>query len=137
MKKLIALDVGTKTIGIAKGFVETGMVFPISTLKRQSVKKDSAKIAEICFSEAIEGIVVGLPLLTDGSEGRIARLARQVGEAVHRLIEKPVFYQDESDSSIEAQDRLCSSGRKGYRHKAVIDQEAAKIILERWLRESM
>ena len=135
MDKIMALDVGTKTIGIAKGFVESKMVFPISTLKRQSVKKDSIRISEICNKEGIEGIVVGLPLQADGTEGRMARLARQVADAVHGLTQISIFYQDESDSSLEAQERLYEAGRHTVTHKAVIDQEAAMIILERWLRE--
>ena len=135
MDKIMALDVGTKTIGIAKGFGESKMVFPISTLKRQSVKKDSIRISEICNKEGIEGIIVGLPLQADGTEGRMARLARQVADAVHGLTQISIFYQDESDSSLEAQERLYEAGRHTVTHKAVIDQEAAMIILERWLRE--
>ncbi|MEC7985719.1 MAG: Holliday junction resolvase RuvX [Myxococcota bacterium] len=136
MKKMMALDVGTKTIGIAKGFLETGMVFPICTLKRQSVKKDSLRIKEICEKEHISTLIVGLPLQADGSEGRMARLARQIANAVHEHTQIPVFYQDESDSTMEAQERLYNSGRHTVTHKAVIDQEAAMIILERWMRES-
>ncbi len=65
----------------------------------------------------------------------MARLARQVADAVHAHTQLPIFYQDESDSSLEAQERLYEAGRRTTAHKAVIDQEAAMIILERWLRE--
>ena len=135
MKKLISLDVGTKTIGIAKCFADTRMFFPVCTLKRKSVKKDSIHISEICKSELPSLIVVGLPLLADGTEGRMARLARQIGVALGELIDAPIVYQDESDSSLEAQERLNHSNRNSRSHKDVIDQEAAIVILERWLRE--
>lgn len=135
MRKIISLDVGTKTIGVAKCFADTQMVFPVCTLKRKSVKKDSIQIAEICKSELPSLIVVGLPLLADGTEGRMARLARQIGVAVGGLNQIPVVYQDESDSSLEAQERLNRSSKSSRAHKDVIDQEAAIVILERWLRE--
>ena len=134
MKKVLSLDVGTKGIGVAKGYLEEKMVFPVCTLSRQSVKKDAQKLAEICAKEGVDQIVVGLPLLADGSEGRSARLARQVGDALHALTNLPVDYEDERDSSIEASSRLHQAGRNTKRQREVIDQAAAIVILERWLR---
>ena len=134
MKKVLSLDVGTKGIGVAKGYLEEKMVFPVCTLSRQSVKKDAQKLAEICAKEGVDQIVVGLPLLADGSEGRSARLARQVGDALHALTNLPVDYEDERDSSIEASSRLHQAGRNTKRQRGVIDQAAAIVILERWLR---
>ena len=134
MKKVLSLDVGTKGIGVAKGYSQEQMVFPVCTLSRQSVKKDAQKIAEMCVKEGIDHVVVGLPLLADGSEGRSARLARQVGDALHELTKLPVDYEDERDSSIEASSRLQDAGRNTKRQRDVIDQAAAIVILERWFR---
>ena len=134
MKKILSLDVGTKGIGIAKGYLQEQMVFPVCTLSRQSVKKDAKKLAEMCVKEGIDHVVVGLPLLADGTEGRSARLARQVGDALHELTELPVDYEDERDSSIEASSRLHQAGKNTKQQRDVIDQAAAIVILERWLR---
>ena len=134
MKKVLSLDVGTKGIGVAKGFPKEKMAFPVCTLSRQSVKKDAQKLAELCKQEGIEHIVVGLPLLADGTEGRSARLARQVGDALHENTGIPVDYEDERDSSIEAADRLSRAGKRSKQQKHVIDQAAAVVILERWFR---
>ena len=134
MNKILSLDVGTQGIGIAKGYLENHMVFPVCTLSRQSVKKDSQKIAELCTSESIDHVVVGLPLLADGSEGRSARLARQVGDALQELTGLDVDYEDERDSSIEASHRLQQAGRNTKKQRDVIDQAAAIVILERWFR---
>ena len=134
MKKVLSLDVGTKGFGIAKGYLQEQMVFPVCTISRQSVKKDAQKLAEICTKEGIDHIVVGLPLLADGTEGRSARLARQVGDALHALTELPVDYEDERDSSIEASSRLHQAGKNTKQQRDVIDQAAAIVILERWLR---
>ena len=81
--KVLALDVGSKTIGMAKGYPENEMIFPISTLLRSSVKKDTAKLVTLCNKEGIKHVVIGLPLLADGSEGRSANLARQIGNALY------------------------------------------------------
>jgi putative Holliday junction resolvase len=132
MKKILVLDVGTKGIGVAKGYMENHMIFPVYTLSRKSVKKDASLLAELCTKEGIDHLVVGLPLLADGSEGRSARLARQVGDALKERTGISVDYEDESDSSIEAAERLQQAGRNNKEQRSVIDQEAAVVILERW-----
>ena len=132
--KVLALDVGSKTIGMAKGYLENEMIFPISTLSRSSVKKDSAKLVSICQKESINHIVIGLPLLADGSEGRSARLARQIGDAIQEQVQIDISYEDERDSSREAQERLYAVGKNSKKQRAIIDQQAAMIILERWFR---
>ena len=132
MKKVLALDVGTKGIGVAKGYMENQMIFPVCTLPRQSVKKDAVALASLCTKEGIGHIVVGLPLLADGTEGRSARLARQVGVALKEKTGLSVDYEDEQDSSLEASERLYQAGRNSREQRAVIDQEAAVVILERW-----
>ena len=132
MNKILSLDVGTKGIGIAKGFFENQMIFPVSTLSRRSVKKDALALAELCKKEGIDHIVVGLPLLADGSEGRSARLARQVGDALHNLTGISIDYEDERDSSLEASHKLSKIGKKAKNQASIIDQAAAVVILERW-----
>ena len=132
--KVLALDVGSKRIGMAKGYQENEMIFPVATLSRKSVRKDSAHIAQLCRKEGIGHIVIGLPLLADGGEGRSAKLARQIGHALSEQVQLPISYEDERDTSIEAQQRLRSAGKKSIEQKAIIDQEAAIVILERWFR---
>ena len=132
MNKILCLDVGSKGIGVAKGYMENHMAFPICTLTRRSVQKDVVELASICAREGVDHIVVGLPLLLDGTEGRSARLARQVGSALSEKTGLTVDYEDERDSSKEAADKLRSAGKRSKRHKAIIDQQAAIVILERW-----
>ena len=130
--KILGLDVGTKGIGVAKGFIENQMIFPLCTISRQSVKKDSARLVSLCSQEGIDKIVIGLPLLADGTEGRSARLARQIGDAIQEQIDISVDYEDERESSIEAAKRLYQAGKDRKLQRSIIDQEAAIIILERW-----
>jgi len=79
---------------------------------------------------------VGLPYELDGSEERSARLARQVGEAVAASGDWTVKYQDERFSSVEAERMLIAQDVRRSRRKQVIDQVAAMVILESWMREN-
>lgn len=136
MKVCLGLDVGTKTIGVARGTHDTELVQPLITILRQSVKKDSAKINDICVAQKVGLVVVGLPLHLDGTEGRAVRLARQIGEALRAYEQYEVVYQDERFSTIEAQERLRARGESAKKRKELIDQAAAAVILESWFLEN-
>ncbi len=127
---VLALDVGTKTIGIA--LCERGIVLPVCTLARASVAKDAVRVAQLCHARGVQRVIVGLPYALDGTEGRSARLARQVGEAV-RLAGFEVCYQDERYSTVEALTRLGAAEVFRERRRAAVDQVAAVVILEEWL----
>jgi len=133
MGRVLALDVGTKTIGLAVSDPARRMVFPLRTVARRSVAKDTAEIARICTSQGITQLVVGLPLTLDGGEARSAHLARQVGEALAVLTGLPHAYVDERFSTVEAERRLREAGAPADRRKEVIDQYAAVVILEDWI----
>lgn len=130
---IIALDVGTKTIGVARSH---GVAFaePWFTLARAGVAKDVAQLAQRLRAARPTQVVVGLPLELDGAEGRSCRLARQVGEALAAATGWPVAYQDERWSTLEAADRLHATGWSARDQKSQIDAAAAAVILEAWLR---
>ena len=130
--KVIALDVGTKTIGIAIGWTTTHLTQPVMTLQRKSVKKDARLLEDVCKRQGVAMIVVGLPIELDGTEGRSARLARQVGNELQAITGLPTEYQDEQYSTLEAQKRLRESGKNSREQKKMIDQVAAMVILEDW-----
>jgi len=132
---VLSLDVGTKTIGLARGSTETGLASPIQTLTRRSVVKDAARLAEICEALGVTKLVVGLPLQLDGVEGRSARLARQVGDALAASTCLVVHYHDERFSTVEAERRLREIGHSAQRRKQMIDAAAAAVILEDWFRD--
>ncbi|MDP2312777.1 MAG: Holliday junction resolvase RuvX [Pseudomonadota bacterium] len=131
--RVLALDVGTKTIGLAVSDPSRKMAFPLRTVARRSVVKDTEEIARICVSQGINQLVVGLPLTLDGGEARSAHLARQVATALVALTGLPHAFVDERFSTIEAERRLREAGAPADRRKAVIDQYAAVVILEDWL----
>lgn len=133
MSTLLALDVGTKTIGVARADTRARLPSPLLTLARQGVKKDCARLAELCAREHVEAVIVGLPYELDGGEGRSARLARQVGDALAQATGLPVHYQDERYSTVEAAHRLAAAGWTARQQRERIDQAAAAVILQDWL----
>jgi putative Holliday junction resolvase len=130
--RLIGLDHGAKRIGVAVGDTETGMAFARPALKRRNVDHDLALVGELCTTEAATVVVIGLPLLLDGSEGEQAALARDFGE---RLTQRglQVAYEDERFTSWEARRQSNSEGRRPSRASGEIDSAAARLILQQYL----
>ena len=133
---IVALDVGTKTIGLATAHADGGIPSPHSTLVRKGVKTDVAKLVHIMGELKAAVLVVGLPLELDDTEGRSARLARQVGDALAEATGLPLHYQDERYSTVVATERLQAAGYDGHQRKRIIDQAAAAVILEDYLARS-
>ena len=132
MTYILGLDVGSKTIGVAKISVENEIATPVLTLKRQSVKKDVARILQLCVEIVVTEIVVGLPIQLDGQEGRSAKLARQIGSGLEEQ-NLTVYYQDERFSTVDAQQRMIEAGKTASKRKKNIDAAAACVILEYFL----
>lgn len=130
---VLALDVGTQTIGVAVSDPLGLVARPVLTVARKGLKQDIPALAGLVAAHGARRVVVGLPLELDGTEARSARLARQVGEAVRAETGLPVVYVDERYSSVEAERRLIAQGMSRARRKQVIDQEAAAIVLQAWL----
>lgn len=133
MPRAIGLDVGTKTIGVAVSD-ELGMLaHPVCTVSRKGVRKDCDALERVVSERDVNAIVVGLPVELDGTEARSARLARQIGEELAERTGFPLHWVDERFTSVQAERRLLAVGMKRNKRKAVIDQEAAVIILQSWL----
>lgn len=133
MARAIGLDVGTKTIGVAVSD-ELGMLaHPVCTVARQGVRKDCEVLAGIVAERGVNQIIVGLPLELEGDEQRSARLARQIGDFLAERTGLPCAYVDERFTSVDAERKLIQAGMKRKQRKAVIDQQAAVIILQDWL----
>jgi putative Holliday junction resolvase len=133
---VLAFDVGTRTIGVASADSSVGLATPRFTLSRAGVKRDVVALVERAITAEVGALVVGLPIQDDGEEGRSARLARQVGEALAAATGLPLHYQDESYSTVEAQDRLRAAGHDSRAIRELVDQAAAAVILEDWLAEN-
>lgn len=131
--RVLGLDVGTKTIGIAMSDPGRHLASPVRTLSRRSVRDDTDALGRLVAEESIAEIVVGMPYELDGSEKRSAKLARQIGEALGQATGRPIHYVDERFTSVDAHHLLIEAGVSRARRKAVIDQQAAVLILQSFL----
>ena len=132
MSRLVALDHGTRRIGVAVADLETGMAFARRAIQRRNLDHDLALVRELCTSEGVELVVIGLPLNMDGTEGPQAAVAREFGEQL-RAGGLNVVYEDERLSSWEAAERLRNSGRRPERGSGELDSTAARVILQQYL----
>lgn len=131
---VLALDVGTRTIGLARTDPTRRFVFPDQTIARRSVVKDVAAILQLCKKASVVRLVVGLPEPEPGEAGsRSIRLARQVGDALAAASGLPLEWMDEGFTTVEADARLAAAGVSTRKRRGRIDSEAAAVILEDWL----
>ena len=132
--KILALDVGTVRIGVAIcDELEMG-AYPLVTYTRVgSLKRDIAAIQHIIAEQEADAVLVGLPTSLDGNEGAQAKYTRTFGNALTAVIPVPVAYWDESLTSVEAEERLIAMDYSRQKRRSVLDQWAAKILLESYL----
>jgi putative Holliday junction resolvase len=126
--RLLAIDMGAKRVGVAVSD-ELGMtVRPVTTIERRSWKKLLRSIIEQIEVLQARGLVVGLPLNLDGSEGPAAAEARQIAAKFELSLKIPVYLQDERLTSEEAKTRLQDIQKR--ERAGDIDSAAAAIILQ-------
>jgi putative Holliday junction resolvase len=130
--RVIGLDVGSRTIGVAVSD-ELGMAaHGVTTLQRRGTHKDVAQVLEIVRRYQADRIVVGMPYELDGSEGQRAKRVRVFYDALAGA-GLTVEEWDERYSTVEAEATLLEANVSRARRKEVIDQMAAQVILQGWL----
>jgi len=128
--RLIGLDLGTKTIGVAISDVDRCVSTALETIKRTKFRDDAARIAEIIAHYGVGGIVIGLPLNMDGSEGPRAQSARAYARNLGAATSLPVLLWDERLSTVAAERALIAADTSRKRRAATIDKVAAAYILQ-------
>jgi putative Holliday junction resolvase len=140
--RVVALDLGTRRIGVAVCDAGGIMATPYSTIERSGEPStDRARVADVVAEVGAELVVVGLPLSMDGSVGPAAAAALAEAEALRETLAVPVECQDERLSSVSANRALTAAGVTGRRRRAAraagaVDQAAATIVLQSWLDRS-
>jgi putative Holliday junction resolvase len=138
--RAVALDLGTRRIGVAVSDSGGTMATPYGTIQRSGdVVADRARVAEVVAEVEAALVVVGLPLSMDGSHGPAARAAVDEAEALRQVLDVPVELQDERLTSVTANRSLAAAGVTGRRRNraarraGAVDQTAAAILLQSWL----
>lgn len=131
--RFLGLDLGTKRIGVAlsdeMGWTSQGL----TTLQRKGGKKDLESIGRLVEEHSVEGIVLGLPLNMNGSEGKAAEQARRFAGLLEEHLGIPVHLWDERLTSWEAEGILKEAEVKAKKRKQVVDKLAATLILKSYL----
>ena len=128
--KFLGLDVGTKRIGVAKADASVKIATPITTVEVNG--QELAEIARLARLEGASSFVIGLPRSNEGVETKQSEWSREFAKKLRKsLPEAKIFLEDESLTSIEAEERL--KARKAHFEKGEIDAEAASIILQSFI----
>lgn len=126
---LLGLDLGTRTIGTALCDAGWRFATPIRTLKRGKFTADKAALAALAMDRAVTGIVIGLPLNMDGSEGPRAQSSRAYARNLGAL-GLPILLWDERWSTLGAERGLIDQDMSRARRAERIDSAAAAVILQ-------
>ncbi|WP_206241401.1 Holliday junction resolvase RuvX [Novosphingobium terrae] len=126
---LIGLDLGTQTIGTAFCDPDWRIASPGKTIARGKFSVDKALITALIIERGIKGIVIGLPLNMDGSEGPRAQSARAYARNLAAL-ELPILLWDERWSTTSAERGLIEQDFSRAKRKERIDSAAAAVILQ-------
>ncbi|MFD0909078.1 MULTISPECIES: Holliday junction resolvase RuvX [Ruegeria] len=130
MQALMGLDLGEKTIGVAVSDRMRGVASPLETVRRKKFKLDSARLLEIAADREIGGIVLGLPMNMDGSEGPRCQSTRAFARNLSQLTDIPIGFWDERLSTVAAEKALLEADTTRKRRGQVIDHVAAGYILQ-------
>ncbi|MBC7546009.1 MAG: Holliday junction resolvase RuvX [Candidatus Sericytochromatia bacterium] len=129
----LGLDVGTKTVGVAisdpMGWTAQGL----TTVRRQNFVKDLAALKALADEHQAVRWVVGLPLNMDGSHGPQAEFVEDFMARLAKICPIPAVYIDERLSSKQAQRSMMDAGMRRDKRKAMIDEQAAMVILQIYL----
>jgi putative Holliday junction resolvase len=128
--RLLGLDLGEKTIGLALSDTSLTIATPMQTLKRGKFKADAAQLDIIISAQGVGGLVVGLPLNMDGSDGPSAQSARAFGRNWVNHSPLPVVFQDERLSTSAVTRTLIEADTSRRRRAEVVDKMAAAYILQ-------
>jgi len=130
---IIALDPGTKRVGVAVSDELRVTSRPLPVLQRTSWKKLLVRVKDFVGEYDAVALVVGLPYNFDGSESEMTVEARDMARKFELSLDVPVYLQDERATTYEAGGRLWQAGLEGNEMRSVVDSEAASIILSDFL----
>ncbi len=128
--RLIGIDPGTKTFGLALSDLTRMIASPLEVIRRTKFKVDAARLLELTIEHDIAGLVVGLPANLDGTEGPRAQSVRAFVKNLAALTPLPILFWDERLSTVSAERALLAADASRKRRAEVIDKVAATVILQ-------
>jgi putative Holliday junction resolvase len=129
-QRLLGLDLGTKTIGLALSDASRTVATPLSTIARTKFTADAKALFEIVDSLGVGGLVIGLPISLDGHEGPRCQSTRQFAANLLALRDMPIGFWDERLSTAAVTRTLLEADASRRRRAEVVDKMAAAYILQ-------
>lgn len=129
-QRLLGLDVGTKTIGLALSDVSLTIATPFDTIRRTKFTQDAKELLQVVDRQDVGGLVIGLPISMDGSEGPRCQSTRQFAANLLALRDLPVAFWDERLSTAAVTRTLLEADASRRRRAEVVDKMAAAYILQ-------
>lgn len=128
--RLLGIDVGTKTLGLALSDVSRTIATGLETIRRTKFKADAARLMELITEHRIAGLVIGMPISLDGTEGPRCQATRAFARNMAPLARLPMLLWDERLSTAAAERALLEADTSRRRRAELIDKVAATIILQ-------
>ena len=128
--RLLGIDLGEKTIGLALSDVGRSIATPLETIRRTKFTPDAERIRALATRFEVGAVVVGLPLNMDGSEGPRAQATRAFVRNLARLLGLPIVFWDERLSTAAVTRTLLDADASRARRGEVVDKMAATYILQ-------
>ncbi len=128
--RLIGLDLGTKTIGLALSDVERRLASPLDTIRRVKFSQDAEALLKRAADFDVQALVFGLPLNMDGTEGPRAQATRAFMRNLRKLTPLPFAFWDERLSTAAVTRELIAQDASRAKRAEVVDRMAAAYILQ-------
>lgn len=127
---ILGFDVGSSRIGVSISDGERIVASPLLAMKRGRFRDTAREIEVLCDERSVRGLIVGLPLNMNGSEGPRCQAARAFATNLAARLELPTSYWDERLSTVEAERSMIEGGMSRQRRQQVVDRVAAAIFLQ-------
>ena len=132
-KRILALDYGTKRIGVALSDELGWTAQPLETLNRRTLDRDIAHIASLVGRHEVGQVLLGFPIQLDGREGPAIQAMREFQARLEQGVQVPVILWDERLTTKAAEDLLIAADVSRKKRKGVVDRIAASILLQSYL----
>jgi putative Holliday junction resolvase len=129
-QRLLGLDVGEKTIGLAVSDSDFRVATPVDTIRRTKFAADAARLAQLIGERGVGGLVIGLPINMDGSEGPRCQSVRQFGANLLQRLELPIAFWDERLSTAAVTRAMLEADVTRAKRARAVDKMAAAYILQ-------
>jgi putative Holliday junction resolvase len=128
--RLLGVDVGTKTIGLAVSDSRRVIATPLETIRRRNFRTDAERLLALIDERTVGGLVIGLPLTLAGGEGPRTQSVRQFARNLLALRDLPVAFWDERFSTAAVTREMITHDMTRARRAAIVDRVAAAYILQ-------